>query len=215
MSIKQIKNFILDGSVDNTSYYGKPYYFEKDSLLFSYSKLIPGYFYVFNSLSGINEDDISSLDEYQTKTSLKKPYFDIKPIILSLGQEGPFEVGLNIKLLPNKIRKWFIQQYLTFLMSSLESFINSDGNFIELNEQFKISQNNQLFQVNRSFIKQISNRINFNLEFLIDKYKKEEMSKSLSLIDWDSVPLLSYCEYTNDGTVISKTPISYFLTKFT
>lgn len=215
MSIQSIKDFVNTGNVSDNSNKGMPYYFENERVSVNYARLVPGYFYVFTSIAQRGEDELPSLDQYQTRESRKKPYFDQKPIILSLGQEGPMEVGLNMKIMPAKVRKWFIQKYLTFILPTLEKLVDEDGDFIEMPDRMRLKQNVQLYQVNREFIRHVSEQIGLNLEFLVDKYTRGEMGNPLAIIDWDDVPQLINCMYNTDPTVVSKTPISYFLTKFT
>lgn len=217
MDINNIKQFIQTRTVQDFPQLGKPYYFESERISINYAKLVPGHFYTFSTITQMIEDDIPSLDQYQTKESRKKPYFDRKPIILSLGQEGPVEVGLNIKIMPHKVRVWFIQKYLTLILPTLETLVDENGDFIELHKRMILSQNSKFYHsnINRSFVRFVGEQIGLNLEFLVDKYTRGEMGNPLSIIDWPEVPLLGYTSYDKDGTVMSKTPISYFLTKFT
>lgn len=216
MSIQSIKEFVSTGIPKEDSHQGLPYYFDNELVPINYATLIPGHFYTFNSIVSKQEDEIPSLDEVQTgEAKGKKPYFDKRPIFLSLGQEGPMEVGLNMKVMPPKVRKWFVQKYLSFIMPTLEKLVDDDGDFRELADRMRLKQNAQFYQVNRKFIRYISEQIGLNLEFLVDKYRRGDMGNPLAIIDWDAVPQLATCMYHNDKTIISKTPISYFLTKFT
>lgn len=210
-TINSFANNTLPLSNDGTSYY-----FDKERIPVNFSKLLPGYFYTFVSVTIRNESDIPTLDEYQiNKSASPKPYFDRRPIFLSLGQEGPMEVGLNVKLMPIRVRRWFLSKYLKLILPILEKMEDSSGNLVDFGDRIKMKENSFFYKINRHFITEVGEQNNINLKFLIDKYTRGEMSNPLALIDWEQVPKLCNFTYVNDGSIISKTPISYFLTKFT
>lgn len=215
MVLKKLNDFINDGRVEDFSENGTPYYFDGESTPINYSRLVPGYVYTFVSKHQINNDSIPSLDEYQTTGRTKKPYFDRRPLFVSLGQEGPMEIGINLKLMPINFRKWFLRKYLKILYHVIEKMVDKDGKLIELNKRMRMQESAPLYKFNRSFATMVGEQTGFNVEFLVDKYTRGEMGNPLALIDWDQVPKLSSLLYMNDGSIISKTPISYFLTKFT
>lgn len=214
MVIKDLKQFVNLGTLAEDSRAGTPYYFDEERIPINYSRLVPGYFYTFTSIRSVNETEIPSLDHYQTTSKAVKPYFDRKPIILSLGQEGPMEVGLNLKLMPVVFRKWFLRKYLNFVMPTLEKLIDQSEEFVGLNARMKMQQSSPFYQINRNFAKLATEQSGFNVEFLVDKYTRSEMGNPLSLIDWQFVPSLCLFEYRADGSIMSNTPISYFWQKF-
>jgi hypothetical protein len=215
MSIHSINQFIVTGQVIDFPQAGLPYYFDRERLPVNYTRLVPGYIYSFNSTVPVGEDSIPSLDDYQSGQSHgKKPYYDNRPIFLSLGQEGPMEVGFNLKLMPIQLRKWFLQKYLKQMFPLLEKLVEPSGNFIELNKRMRMQVNSPFYRLNRGFIGAVSEQSGLKLGFLIDKYTRGEIGNPLALIDWDDVPKLSTTNYVNDGSIVSKTPIAYFLTKF-
>jgi len=215
MVLNSINEFIKDGTVKSSPRDGTAYYFNEDSIPINYAKLVPGHIYSFISLHSVEEDDIPNLDQYQTGEIRKKPYFDRRPIFLSLGQEGPFEVGINLKIMPLLFRKWFLRKYLQYMYSTLEQLVDKDGNFIEVNARMRMPEVMPFYKINRGFSKLVTEQTGFNVEFLVDKYTRGEMGNPLALIDWEYVPNLCNFQYMNDGSIISKTPITYFLTKFT
>jgi hypothetical protein len=216
MSIKGIKQFISTGQVDEFPQANSAYYFDTERISVNYARLVPSYVYTFVSVNPRGNDEIPSLDEYQTGASKGvKPYFDSRPIFLSLGQEGPMEIVFNLKLIPTALRKWFLINYYKQILPILEKLVDESGNFIELNKRMRMQETGPLYRINRSFIRTISEQSNLNLEFLVDKYTRGEMGNPLGLIDWDQVPKIVTLSYMNDGSIVSKTPISYFLTKFT
>lgn len=216
MKNKIVNDFIRVGSVPTFTEEGRPYYFDDDCIPFAYYRLVPGYIYTFVSSKVVEEDSLPSLDEYQTSpTKSVKPYFDRRPIILSLGQEGPMEVGLNLKLMPLSVRHWFLSKYYKILSNLIEKSEDEDGKFIDFRERMKLSENSMLKNINRNFITQIGEQNNINFKFLVDKYTRGEMSNKLAIIDWEQAVKLPKLSYVTDGSVLTKTPISYFLTKFT
>ncbi len=216
MKNKIVNDFVRIGSIPSFPEEGRPYYFDDDCIPYAYYRLIPGYIYTFVSPNVVQEDDIPSLDEYQTsETKSVKPYFDRRPIILSLGQEGPMEVGLNLKLMPLSVRHWFLSKYYKILANLIDKSQDENGEFIEFKDRMKLSENLVLKNINRNFINQVGEQNNINFKFLVDKYTRGEMSNKLAIIDWEQAIKLPKLSYVNDGSVVTKTPISYFLKKFT
>jgi hypothetical protein len=216
MKNKIVNDFVRIGHIPPFPEEGRPYYFDDDCISYAYYRLIPGYIYTFVSSNVVQEDDVPSLDEYQTsETKSVKPYFDRRPIILSLGQEGPMEVGLNLKLMPLNVRHWFLSKYYKIVSNLIDKSQDENGEFIELKERMKLSENLMLKNINRNFINQVGEQNNINFKFLVDKYTRGEMSNKLAIIDWEQAIKLPKLSYVNDGSVVTKTPISYFLKKFT
>jgi hypothetical protein len=214
MQLKKLSDFVTDGTVDASVGQGQAYYFDSERILVNYARLVPSYIYTFNSTKPVGDDSVPSLDEYQISNKRRKPYYDNRPIFISLGQEGPMEVGINLKLMPLTFRKWFLRRYFKMILPTLSTLVDPSGNFIELNKRMRMQATAPLYKINREFIKAVASQTGFNLEFLVDKYTRSEMGNPLALIDWDQVPNLVNYSYMNDGTIISKTPINYFLTKF-
>lgn len=213
MKNKTVDAFLKAGAVSPFLEENTAHYFENSGIPFYYIRLIPGYIYTFASIKSVTEAEIPSLDEYQVGGQpSRKPYFDRRPIILSLGQEGPMEVGLNLKIMPLKMRSHFLTRYYGLIAKLIEKSEDEAGKLIEFKDRFKLPENSILRNINRNLIHQISEQSNFNLTFLVDKYNRGEMSK-ITVIDWDQAVKLPRLSYANDGSIISKTPISYFLTK--
>jgi len=219
MKLKVIKEFTDTGEIAPFPEEGTAYYFDNDRVQINYARLIPGYFYTFVSVSSFSEDDLPSLDEYQVGLldgrKPKKPYFDRRPIILSLGQEGPMEVGLNVKLMPFNLRRWFLQKYLKHIFPTMLKLVDSTGDLAHVNNRIRMQESAPLHSINRQFVKTASEQTGLKLEFLVDKYTRGEMGNPLALIDWDQIIKMGRCNYMHDKSIASKTPIFYFLTKFT
>lgn len=214
MSIKSLTDFIDSGSIEKFDQPGSNYRFEAEGQLVNHPRLLPSHIYTFVSLNPRGNDSVSSLDDYQSGVAKGvKPYFDNRPIFISLGKEGPMEIGLNLKLIQTSTRESFIRLYLKLLRPVLEKLVDQSGNFIELESRIRLQELTPLLKVNRDFIKQVSSLSDVNLEFLVDKYRREDM-RFLRLIDWPHVPKLSQVNYSQDPMIATRTPISYYLTKF-
>jgi hypothetical protein len=215
MKLKVIKDFIDLDQIEPFPYEGTSYYFDTERVPVNFARLLPGYFYTFVSIANAVEDELLSLDEYQIGPKSKKPYFDRRPIFLSLGQEGPMEVGLNVKLMPFKLRRWFLQRYLKHIYPTMVKLVDESGDLATLNSRIRMQETASLYGINRQFVRAISEQTGLKLEFLVDKYTRGEMGNPLALIDWDQIIKMGRCNYIHDKSILSKTPISYFLTKFT
>lgn len=211
-----VNDFRVNGIIPNFPEQGTAYYFDNASIPYAYYRLLPGHIYTYVSSKNVEEDSIPTLDEYQTSPNKSiKPYFDKRPIILSLGQEGPMEVGLNLKVMPATLRKWFLMKYYNIIKPVIDQSADENGKFKPLADRFKLPSLPMLQAINRDFITKVGEQTNINFKFLVDKYTRGEMSTKLAMIDWDEAIKLPLLSYMNDGSVVSKTPILYFLTKFT
>lgn len=215
MSIQLLQDFVDTGEFEQLSQAGPNYRFEAEGILVNHPRLLPAHVYTFVALKPRGNDSVSSLDDYQSGVAKGlKPYYDNRPIFISLGQEGPMEVGLNLKLIPPLVRKRFIRLYLKRLMPALGRLTDENSKFQPLDSRIRLPEMAPLLGVNRNFIRQASNFSDLNLEFLVDKYRREEM-RFLRIIDWPHVPKLAQVNYSQDPTIATRTPISYYLTKFT
>ena len=216
MAIKLLEDYVQTGIVKDFQSPAPNYRFDAEGVPYNFRALAPGHIYTFVSLRERGSDNLPSLDEYQTNpTPGKKPYFDNRPIFVSLGQEGPMEIGLNLKMMPDQLRKNFIRVYLkNTVLPVIENLIDAKGNLLGITERLRSPEINKLLQITRGYARLASDLSSFNFEFLVDKYNREEM-RFLKMIDWPDVPKIGESNYVQDKTIVSKTPISYFLTKFT
>jgi len=213
MAIQLLRDFIKDGASD----FIPPtlaYHFDNEAVRVFHPWLLNGHIYTFSVRNPVGSSEVSTLDDYTTGVSKKKPYYDNRPILLALGTEGPFQVGLNLKIMSPAMRTKFIRVYLKQIMPALEKVTDSAGKFIELEKRVSASEMAPLLRINRDFIKKASELTDVNFEFLIDKYKKEDII-NLSLVDWHDLPKLGNTNYVQDRTIATRTPISYFMTKYT
>lgn len=209
MSLSQIKDYIETGKVDRFFQPGPNYRFVEESI--QVPILIPGHFYTFISKTIVGNDLLPSLDDYTAGRSEGiKPYVDNRPIFISLGGRGPIQFGLNLKLMPQLLRRKFIQTYLKRLLPVLSNLVDQTGNFIEYPNRVRLPEMNPFASVNREFVMAISPYSGIKFEFLVDKYNREEM-RYLSLIDWNHVPNIGEINYSTDPAISTRSRISDLL----
>lgn len=186
MQLAKLKEFIKDGQIPEFSSFGANNYLEDVSIPVDHRTCISGHIYTFKSISQIGVT--LSVDEWFEKS--KSEYLDKQPIFISLGQEGPMEIGLNLKVMPTRLTEELVRSYLKVITPMLDKIVDSDGNFIALTDRIKLPANHSLSRlVNRNFFSKY--------EYWIDKYRREDMSY-LTLIDWPDVPKLTKVSYSNN-----------------
>lgn len=186
MQLAKLKEFIKDGQIPEFSSFGANNYLEDVSIPVDHRTCISGHIYTFKSISQIGVT--LSVDEWFEKS--KSEYLDKQPIFISLGQEGPMEIGLNLKVMPTRLTEELVRSYLKVITPMLDKIVDSDGNFIALADRIKLPANHSLSRlVNRNFFSKY--------EYWIDKYRREDMSY-LTLIDWPDVPKLTKISYSNN-----------------
>ena len=186
MQLAKLKEFIKDGQIPEFSSFGANNYLEDVSIPVDHRTCISGHIYTFKSISQIGVT--LSVDEWFEKS--KSEYLDKQPIFISLGQEGPMEIGLNLKVMPTRLTEELVRSYLKVITPMLDKIVDSDGNFIALADRIKLPANHSLSRlVNRNFFSKY--------EYWIDKYRREDMSY-LTLIDWPDVPKLTKVSYSNN-----------------
>ena len=188
MQLAKLKEFIKDGQIPEFSAFGANNYLEgEDGVIpVDHRTCLSGHVYTFKSISQIGVT-LSADEWFETG---KSNYLDKQPIFISLGQEGPMEIGLNLKVMPTRLTEEVIRSYLKVITPMLEKIVDSKGNFIDLAERVKLAANYSLSGlVNRNFFSKY--------EYFIDKYRREDMSY-LTLIDWKDVPKLTKINYSNN-----------------
>ena len=186
MQLAKLKEFIKDGQIPEFSAFGANNYLEDVSIPVDHRTCLSGHVYTFKSISQIGVT--LSVDEWFEKS--KSDYLDKQPIFISLGQEGPMEIGLNLKVMPTRLTEELVRSYLKVITPMLDKIVDSDGNFIDLTARVKLAANHSLSSlVNQDYFSKF--------EYWIDKYRREDMSY-LTLIDWPDVPKLTKISYSNN-----------------
>lgn len=188
MNLAELKEFIKDGQILGFSSAGENNYLEGETgvIPVDHRTCLSGHVYTFKSISQIGVT--LSVDEWFEKS--KSDYLDKQPIFISLGQEGPMEIGLNLKVMPTRLTEELVRSYLKVITPMLDKIVDLKGNFIGLADRVKLPATYSLSRlVNRDFFSKY--------EYFIDKYRREDMSY-LTLIDWPAVPMLTKINYSNN-----------------
>ena len=188
MVTSELKEFIKDGQILGFSSAGANNYLEGEAgvIPVDHRTCLSGHVYTFKSISQIGVT--LSVDEWFEKS--KSDYLDKQPIFISLGQEGPMEIGLNLKVMPTRLTEELVRSYLKVITPMLDKIVDLKGNFIGLADRVKLPATYSLSRlVNRDFFSKY--------EYFIDKYRREDMSY-LTLIDWPAVPMLTKINYSNN-----------------
>ena len=186
MQLAKLKEFIKDGQIPEFSSAGANNYLEDVSIPVDHRTCLSGHVYTFKSISQIGVT-LSADEWFETS---KSDYLDKQHIFISLGQEGPMEIGLNLKVMPTRLTEELVRSYLKVITPMLDKIVDSDGNFIDLTARVKLAANHSLSSlVNQDYFSKF--------EYWIDKYRREDMSY-LTLIDWPDVPKLTKISYSNN-----------------
>lgn len=179
--------------------------------------LVPGHFYSFQELNPIQPEEVPTVDEvelmkYPTKredeliakySKIKKPYYDNRPIFLYLGND----FGLDVKLMSQRLRKRFIQTYLSCVHAPLSACYDSEGELIDFHTRIRSLGVRPFFSVDLALVRQIIGIPDLRLSLLVNKYKRENM-RYLTLIDWNDVPKLHLANYSTDRTISMRSNFS-------
>lgn len=209
MAVKELEDYIDNGSIENFIQPGPSYFFEKEGTPWEYADLIPGHFYTFQQLRTRGNDDLPSLDDWTAGLTNVKPYFDNRPVFLALDQYG---LGLNVKLIHQPKRRSFIRNYCSFIRSILSNLLDDNGSLIKLENRIRKPEIRPLLSINHStiktvFLSQLSDR---KFDFLIDKYKRDEM-RNPKLIDWPHVPKIGEINYSADPMIATRSVLFDYL----
>lgn len=133
----------------------------------SHSPLWPGCFYMFNHSLKMDPMELQSKD---------LNYIDTQPIILSLGgDKNKKEIGLNLNIIPSKIK-----------LTIIERLWKTYNSIIEQNAGQSFGKWKKISDLNINKIESISGGL--NLDFAINKFKPSNIKK-LKLIDYNDIVL--------------------------
>jgi hypothetical protein len=210
MAIELLKNFIRFGLAEGFDLPGPNWRFMEEGTGWNPNAIIPGHFYTFRQPNPRGNDQLPSLDDYTTGVSKEKPYFDNFPIFLALDQYGR---GLNVKIIPQSLRRAVIRAYLKLIMPMLEPLTDDSGNFLDIKKRLESPAIIPFFRISSDLIKQglFNATPEIKFRFLVDKYNKAEMEGSLRLIDWPHVPKIGEVNYSNDQEIVSRSSFSDYL----
>lgn len=213
MAYIDLQSYIDDGIVAESNYYAN-YYFQEEGQPYSRFRLIPGHFYSFSVVNKLPNDVVPNLSETKTPKSLeqypiKKPYYDNRPVCLSLGGEGG-EIILDLKMIPPKIRSVIIRRYMNAVKDRLKMFYGPNEQIIPFSSRLEPGMIGPFLSIDPAFMFRLTG---IDLSFALNKYQRENMS-NLVLIDWEDVSKIEQIDYRNDPTIAVKTPIPVLLEQF-
>jgi hypothetical protein len=213
MAYTDLQAYITEGTVAESKYYAN-YYFQEEGKPFSRPKLIPGHFYSFSVVNRLANDMVPNLSETMTAKSLeqyaiKKPYYDNRPVCLSLGGDGG-EIILDFKMVPPKLRSVIIRKYMNVVKERLKLFYGQDDNLIQFESRLQPELIGPFLSITPAFMFKLTG---IDLSFALNKYQRENMT-NIALIDWEDVSKIEQIDYRNDPTISVKTPVAVLLEQF-
>jgi hypothetical protein len=193
-------------------------YFQDVSIPYPMKYLLPGHVYTFEFISDIDSPDIITIEEYlqsdATKKAMKKagvqptvytvtkPYYDLRPIALSinnLGDSGS-EYILNLKCM-TYVDRMKVMEILyrgvvpNLLRNGLIEFGSEKGDLLP----FQTRLNKQAYT--SPFVgfqmRNLTDYLGTGIYFWVNKYDKNRM-RNIRLIDFDHLDRLAGLNYAND-----------------
>lgn len=191
------------------------YYFQEESQPYNRQSLVPGHFYTFTVVNRVPNDLVPN--ESETKSALtmekypvKRPYYDNRPVCLSLGNNGGGgEIVLNLKMIPPKFRSIIIRKYMSVIKDRLQGFYQEDE-LMPFIQRLRPDTIGPFLNVNAAFLSKLTG---MNLSFALNKYQREQMA-NVGLIDWEDVSKIERIDYRTDPFIAVKTPVSILLNNF-
>ena len=217
MALIDLQSYIEDGIALEPPVYAN-YYFDQEKVAYTRSQLVPGHFYTFSVVNRVPNDLVPNLSEVRTPSqlkgyNLKRPYYDNRPVCLSLGNDGVGgEIVLNLKMIPPKLRSVIIRRYMSAVKGQLANFYQGDS-LMPIRERLAGSNGASIgpfLSVNPAFLSRLTG---INLSFGLNKYQREQMA-GLGMIDWEDVSKIERIDYRNDPTIAVKTPVSILINEF-
>ena len=187
------------------------YYFEDTAEPWTLPKLLPGHLYTFTCTYTLDQSEIPSLVDYTdseklSKFSYKKPFYDLKPIGLSLGRlgSGPEEYILNLKIMPPELSLVTLQYLFRVIDQAIRKYaVNQKDEMRPLEERLKNFDYLKYFlTINPDYFRAMLGR---GIYFWVNKYNTSVM-KSVQVIDFPHFEKLALTRYDNDRFVKTNGP---------
>lgn len=212
--IKRVQNY-RQGNNQSTADY-----FQDVSQPYPLRYLLPGHVYTFQYLDNLDESLIPTIPDYlqpkTTKKSIKtaglqepsyavtKPYYDLRPICLSvnnLGDDNQSEYVLNLKLMAWQDRATVLELIYRvvvplILSTGLVEHGHNQGDLIPFADRVKNGKYTQPFLGFKMQV--LTDMLGNGLYFWVNKYDKNRM-KDVRIIDFDQLPRLGGADYSNDA----------------
>lgn len=214
MALKDFEAYINEGTLAKPPVFAN-YYFQEEVMGYSRYRLTPGHFYTFTMVNRVPNDFVPNVSEMfnkdqMEKYSVKRPYFDNRPVFLSLGNDGQGgEIILNLKMIPQNRRAQIIRKYLKTVQNQVTKFYRGEK-LMPFNERLVPELIGPFLSVNTAFMSRLTG---INLSFALNKYQREQMA-NIGLIDWEDVSKIEQIDYRNDPSIAVKTPVSILINEF-
>jgi len=109
--IAQARDFMTNGLGDSKNM----------AIVKTNQRFLPGKIYLF---------------EYEDPITIDRmPWFDAEPIVLSLGQDGPTDIGINLNLFPSREREIIVEKIFNTFQGKIESATRGNYNENALRQQ--------------------------------------------------------------------------------
>jgi len=207
------RNRVRDYAQNNSL--GSADYFQDVSQPYTLNFLLPGHVYTFEFVGDIDSQEIVPISDYLKSDATKKaeksaglrvpdymitkPYYDLRPIALSienLGDSGS-EYVLNLKCMPVSERIRVLEVlYRGVVPNVLKNGLNEEKELLPFQQRL----NNGSYT--RPFVgfqmRNLTDYLGTGIYFWVNKYDKNRM-KNVRLIDFDHLDRLGGLQYMNDS----------------
>ena len=109
--VNQAREFMTNGLGDSSNM----------AIVKTNQRFVPGKIYLF--------------DYEEPITEARMPWWDAEPVVLSLGQEGSTDIGLNLNLFPSREREIIVEKIFNTFQSRIESATRGNYNENALRQQ--------------------------------------------------------------------------------
>jgi hypothetical protein len=195
-------------------------YFQDVAIPYPLRYLLPGHVFTFQYLDNVDESMIISIPEYiQPKKNkqaimaagllepsylIERPYFDLRPIGLSLpnlGVDNQSEYVLNLKMMPTLDRIQVLELIYRvvvplILRAGIVDHGEHEGDLIPFRDRL---QNGRYTQPFLGFkMENLTGQLGRGLYFWVNKYDKNRM-RDVKVIDFDQLPRFGQADYSDDA----------------
>lgn len=193
------------------------YYFQNEAKGWTFPKFLPGHVYTFDYLDLLDEAAVPSIPDYLDPNKLKtytyqKPYFDSKPIGISLGRmsDGPDEYFIDLKMMPLPERLAAMEILMRGVYQVIQKVglhrvrVEKDGEEYYEKQLRPLEERMRDYDYVSPFVRMNSdifrNYLGRGFYFWVNKYNVSRM-KDVSLIDFDVVEKIALSNYNYDRFV--------------
>lgn len=195
-------------------------YFQDVAVPYKLRYLLPGHVYTFQYLDNVDDSLIITIPDYLQPKSTKKsilaaglyepsylidrPYYDVRPIALSLpnlGADNQSEYVLNLKMMPTRDRINVMELMHRIIVplilrTGVVEHGKNEGDLIPFDERLQKGDYTRPFLGFK--MENLTGVLGNGIYFWVNKYDKNRI-RDVKLIDFDVLPRLGYADYSNDA----------------